>query len=82
MKTLMVAAVVMAAVMIIGSGAAQAVEKKVPETATQEYQPTLETGALPASDSVTGQKESGRTDTSVSTIELGGVTYRIGIDTQ
>lgn len=77
MKTLMVAA----AVMILGSGAALAVEKTAPEAGTWEYQLALETGALPASDSVKAQKESGRADASVPTIEVGGFVYRIGIDT-
>ncbi len=81
MKTLVMAAVT-AAVTVIGSGAALAVEKKAPESGTQEYQLALETGALPASDSMNERKESGRADASVPTIELGGIRYRVGIDTR
>lgn len=81
MKTL-IAAVILAGTIGIGVGtAAQAEEKKAPEPGTWRYQVALETGALPASESVKMQKESGRTGASVPAIEVGGIVYRIGIDT-
>ena len=78
MRTLMVAAIMAATV--IGSGAALAVEK-APEAGTWEYRVALETGSLPAPDSAKAQKESGRQDASVATVEAGGVVFRVGIDT-
>jgi len=73
---------VVAAVMILGSGAALAVEKKAPEAGPWEYQLALETGKLPASDSVNAQKKSGPADESVPMIEVGGRVYRVGVDTE
>lgn len=75
------AVVVVAAATVIGSGAALAAEKGAPETGTQEYQLALETGALPASEFAKLQKESSLADASVPTIEIGGLVYRLGVDT-
>ncbi len=81
MRTYMVAAVVVAAVTVIGGGAALAVEKKAPEIGTWQYGLALETGTLPASDSVKASKATGRADATVPVIEVGGRVYRVGIDT-
>ncbi len=82
MRRNMVAGIVTAAAILIGSGAALAAEKtKAPEPGTWEYRWALETGTLPASDVAKAQTDSGRNDKSVATIEIGGRVYRVGIDT-
>jgi hypothetical protein len=81
MKTLM-AAVVVAAATIIGSGAAQANEAtKAPEPGTWEYQWAMETGTLPSTGSAKPQNESRLAGEPVPTVEIGGLVYRVGIDT-
>ncbi len=81
MKASAVVAVIVAAATFIGSGAALAGEKKAPEPGTWEYQAALETGKLPASDAGTVRKASGPQSASVPTIKVGGVVYRVGVDT-
>ena len=81
MRTGMVTAI-MAAAIIIGSGAALAAgQPKAPEPGSWEYRWALETGTLPASDAGKPQKDSARADAQVATVEIGGRVYRVGIDT-
>ncbi len=64
------------------SGASLAAEKpeaKTPEYGTWEYQMAMETGKLP-SESSTFAAQSASAE-KIPTIEIGGVTYRIGVDT-
>ncbi len=83
MRTAMVAAGVMVAATIIGSGVAPAAEKvATPEPGTWEYRLGLETGTLPTLESVSGQQESARAGNSAAVVEVGGQLYRVGIDTQ
>lgn len=80
MKALMAAVAVAAT--IIGSGAALANEStKAPEPGTWEYQWAMETGTLPSSGSANPQAESRPAAEPVSTVEIGGLVYRVGIDT-
>ena len=82
MRTAMVAAGVMVAATIIGSGVAPAAEKvATPEPGTWEYRSAMETGALPSSQSVKPATEKDGSKAAVPAIEVGGVTYRLGIDT-
>ncbi len=80
MKTSTVA-LILAAATVIAGGTALAGEKTAPEPGTREYQAALETGSLPASAPDKARKESGRANSPVPTIEVGGVVYRVGIDT-
>ncbi len=82
MRTVMVAAIMAAAAIVIGSGAALAAGKpKAPEPGSWEYRWAMETGTLPASDA--GKVTKGRAPTGepVVTVEIGGRAYRLGIDT-
>ncbi len=81
MKTLTVAAFVLAAATFIAGGTALAADKKAPEPGSWEYQAALETGALPASMGEKAVQESARAKASVPTVEVAGVIYRVGIDT-
>ncbi len=81
MRTFTVMAVVVAAVMIIGSGPALAAGTKAPEPGTWQHHRARETGTLPAPSSVKAAKASGRADASARVIEIGGRAYRVGIDT-
>ncbi len=82
MRTGMVTAIMAAAAIIIGSGAALAAEKpKAPEPGSWEYRWAMETGTLPASDAGTVKKDNARADAQVATVEIGGRVYRVGIDT-
>lgn len=70
------------AVMVWGgvSLAAEKQEAKAPKHGTWEYQVALETGKLP-SESGTFAVQSA-SDEKIPMIEIGGVTYRIGVDTR
>ncbi len=81
MKTLTVAAFVLAAATFIAGGTAMAADKTAPEPGSWEYQAALETGSLPASTGDKALQESARAKASVPTVEAGGVVYRVGIDT-
>ena len=76
------AAVAAVSAVMAWSGASLAAEKqeaKAPEYGTLEYQVALETGKLP-SESGTFAVQSASAE-KIPTIEIGGVTYRIGVDT-
>lgn len=62
------------------SPAADKQEAKSPEHGTFEYQEALETGRLP-SESVTFSVHSA-SDEKLPTVDAGGITYRIGVDTR
>ncbi len=79
MKTLTVAAFVLAAATFIAGGTAMAADKTAPEPGSWEYQAALETGALPASDRA--MEESAQVNSPAPTVEVAGVVYRVGIDT-
>ncbi len=80
MKTSTVA-LILAAATVIAGGTALAAEKKAPEPGTLEYQAALETGGLPASTPAAAHKKADPRTAQAKTIEVGGVVYRVGIDT-
>jgi hypothetical protein len=79
-RTWLTAAAVAAAT-ALGTGASIAAEKKVPEFGTWQYQEALETGTLPSAIKAmeAGPDAAGKPE--LPTIEVGGVKYRIGLDT-
>ncbi|OGP77203.1 MAG: hypothetical protein A2Z40_00340 [Deltaproteobacteria bacterium RBG_19FT_COMBO_60_16] len=76
------AAVAAVLAFMVWSGVSLAAEKqevKAPEYGTLEYQVALETGSLPSESGAFAVQSS--SDAKMPTIEIGGVTYRIGVDT-
>lgn len=74
-------AIAVAAAMALGTGASIAAEKKAPEFGTWQYQEALETGSLPPAERVMEAGADGGEVRGFPTIELGGVVFRIGLDT-
>ena len=60
--------------------AAEKQEAKTPKYGTWEYQMALETGSLPSESATLAVQSS--SDAKMPTIEIGGVTYRISVDTR
>jgi hypothetical protein len=83
MKTLLktLLAVVAAVAMSAGIAPALAAEKEVPEYGTWQYLEAVETGSLPE-DYFGRDARIGLPGDKAPVIEVGGMTYRVGIDTQ
>jgi len=78
------AAVVAAAVtmMMVGSGPVLAAEKKVSDSHSWQYFEAVETGNLPSQDVANPVRKRGAEQgDAFQTVDLGGVSYRIGLDT-
>lgn len=69
------------AAMVLGAGAAIAAEAEAPEFGTWQYQEALETGTLPSAGKVIKAEPGAAGTQDLPTIELGGVEFRIGLDT-
>lgn len=74
-------AAAVAAAMILGASASIAAETKAPEFGTWQYQQALETGTLPSAGRVMKATPDRGEEQAFRTIELGGVVFRIGLDT-
>lgn len=65
-----------------GAGPVFAAEKKAPELGTWQYFEAIETGNFPSQEVSTQVRKSGAEQAPVfETVELGGISYRIGLDT-
>ena len=81
-KIAKIAAIAAVAAVMAGSNVSFAAEEKnakTPEFGTWEYQWALETGNLPSETGKPAAKPDSYRD--IPTIELGGLVYRVGIDT-
>lgn len=81
MKAVAAVAVILAGTIGIGIGTAMAEEKAVLEPGTWQYQAALETGSLPEAGVQALKGAAGRTGDALRTVESGGVTYRVSLDT-
>lgn len=67
-----------------GGRYAPAADKETPQPLTWEYQAAMETGSLPSSDFEGSRTDAERPSVAPEmspTIEVGGIVYRIGVDT-
>lgn len=74
-------AAAVAAAMVLGAGASIAAEAEAPEFGTWQYQEALETGTLPSAAKAMKAELGQAGKQALPTIELGGVEFRIGLDT-
>lgn len=82
MKKVLVAVALAASLMLAGTGTVFAGEAKAPELGDWEYWEAVESGTLPSPQGEHGigsGKTSGESRFPV--VELGGVEYRVGLDT-
>jgi hypothetical protein len=81
MKKTLLAIVAAVAVSAVGIAPALAADQEVPEYGTWQYFEAVETGSLPA-DYFDRDARIGLPGDKAPVIEVGGMTYRVGIDTQ
>ena len=68
--------------MIAGAGPAFAAEKEIPDSTSWQYFEAVETGNFPSPEASKPVRKSGAEQVQLfETVDLGGISYRIGLDT-